>query len=690
MTENKPYADFSLFVSWFPKVIPTDQIKKGVTRDQLQPICSLASSEKDRKLIRFAACKAQGLSNKKARKEYGIHCLGKLNEEVEDALSQAEELRKAVNTLANVEEKATLQALGINVEDSECSDEESEGECIMQESSGHENEDDGLMEASKVQRKTDSLPRSRAAVCEQVPGLPDPDTLLKRQSLVSPIPSVETLVSILRENNLNWFTFVGELQLLLVNYMPEVLHQALLDFARNLPNTDLTDEEEQKVEQSRQAFLAMQRDAGAADEEEVGTSSESDNPDDWVGVQDVLSEKGKELVIKQRKIFQRKKRRQLAKEIADRHILRRKVPAKVCKTLVKFPTIGKDIEDFLEEHRVGADQWRRTGVFTFDGNQKKGPKVTYRRIQKYVNDKYNAKIGYGTIVQLCTVRNKRKLSAARYHSVARVTSRRARKGFAIKLNPDPHYSTSMYKGLDFIQLRDGQNKMVLNRDDQSGFRLDITYTHKLHKATALTDKPETTTRTDYVNKYASVIQTTSVMFLGTSTTAERCVGVVKAQHLYKKNAAQHASDLVMLQSKDELEPWMKDKAVDCIRVDGAGDEGPSHHEVQFYWTERNFLLGKKATIVTTRHSGGSYLNRVEMQNGCLAIAHSNLFIPSTLTGPNITGQGLDYDRLATNLDVAIDVYINRVNGAPCGKSEIALYKGAIDEHAKRLQDRLYF
>lgn len=177
------------------------------------------------------------------------------------------------------------------------------------------------------------------------------------------------------------------------------------------------------------------------------------------------------------------------------------------------------------------------------------------------------------------------------------------------------------------------------------------------------------------------------MFLGTSTTAERCVGVVKAQHLYKKNAAQHASDLVMLQSKDELEPWMKNKAVDCIRVDGAGDEGPSHHEVQFYWTERNFLIGKKATIVTTRHSGGSYLSRVEMQNGCLAIAHSNLFIPSTLTGPNITGQGLDYDRLATNLDVAIDVYINRVNGAPCGESEIALYKGAIDEHAKRLQDR---
>ena len=107
-----------------------------------------------------------------------------------------------------------------------------------------------------------------------------------------------------------------------MNYMPEVLHQALLDFSHYLSNTDLTDEEEQEVEKSRQTFLAMQREAGAADEEEVGTSSESDSPDEWVGVQDVFCEKGKELVIKQRKRLFRKKRRQLAKEIAHRHILR--------------------------------------------------------------------------------------------------------------------------------------------------------------------------------------------------------------------------------------------------------------------------------------------------------------------------------------------------------------------------------
>lgn len=143
----------------------------------------------------------------------------------------------------------------------------------------------------------------------------------------------------------------------------------------------------------------------------------------------------------------------------------------------------------------------------------------------------------------------------------------------------------------------------------------------------------------------------------------------------------------MLSGIKDLEPWFQNKLIDCIRVDGATDEGPSHEEVQFYWTEWNLINEKVATYVTTRHSGGSYLNKVEMQNGCLALAHSNLFIPSTLTGSNTTARGIDNDRLATNLDAAIDVYISRVDNAPCGGSQISLFKGAKDEHAKMLQDR---
>ena len=38
------------------------------------------------------------------------------------------------------------------------------------------------------------------------------------------------------------------------------------------------------------------------------------------------------------------------------------------------------------------------------------------------------------------------------------------------------------------------------------------------------------------------------------------------------------------------------------------------------------------TLVTSRNSDASYLNRVELQNGCLALAHANLFIPSNVHG----------------------------------------------------------
>jgi len=46
----------------------------------------------------------------------------------------------------------------------------------------------------------------------------------------------------------------------------------------------------------------------------------------------------------------------------------------------------------------------------------------------------------------------------------------------------------------------------------------------------------------------------------------------------------------MLEDKEEVQAALKHqhtgqpKAVDCIRVDGAVDEGPAHHEVQFWWT----------------------------------------------------------------------------------------------------------
>ena len=148
-----------------------------------------------------------------------------------------------------------------------------------------------------------------------------------------------------------------------------------------------------------------------------------------------------------------------------------------------------------------------------------------------------------------------------------------------------------------------------------------------------------------------------------------------------------ADDLEQLHKCEELEVYLNEqtKPVDCIRVDGASDEGPSHIEVQYHWTARHIKYSKMVTLVTSRHSGGSYLNRVELMNGGIAQAHSNLFIPSTTKSSNYGPEGHDQSKLTENLQAAVDIYIDHVEGASCCGTPILLQKGGSTDKEKRQQ-----
>ena len=82
------------------------------------------------------------------------------------------------------------------------------------------------------------------------------------------------------------------------------------------------------------------------------------------------------------------------------------------------------------------------------------------------------------------------------------------------------------------------------------------------------------------------------------------------------------------------------------------------------------------TLIRGRNSGASYRNRVELQNGCLALAHANLFIPSTLNGSCLSSGGkINEKLLRDNLNDANDVYISGVDKEPCAGTAINLFKG---------------
>ena len=276
-----------------------------------------------------------------------------------------------------------------------------------------------------------------------------------------------------------------------------------------------------------------------------------------------------------------------------------------------------------------------------------------------------------------------------------MTQRRSRNGFNVKYNPDCHWSNAFYAALDVMQYKDGRHITNVGRDDQAGFRLDTMTTHKLHPTLCVKGNEHLTTYTDYTTKYPSKLQTTSYNFPSTETTGEVCCGVVKAPLLHTKNAAQHFVDLQMIQEQDAMKPAFINpeskemKKIECIRVDGGCDEGPSHVEVQYWWTRRHLEAKTTATLVTSRNSGASFRNRVELQNGCLALGHANLFIPSTLNGSCMTHSGgVNEDTLRKNLDSAIDAYISRVDGSPCASTEIRLFKGSNSDEYQKENDLL--
>ena len=141
---------------------------------------------------------------------------------------------------------------------------------------------------------------------------------------------------------------------------------------------------------------------------EIVSDSESDNAEGYIGILSIADECAKRIIARKRKSLARRVRRQKAKTLAARKFLSRKVSRRVNTIVDQFPDIGEKIESFVSESNIGADAWRRTGVLTFDGNLRVNKKVTYERIRQHLIDTYHHNFSYGTIIQLCVARNRRR------------------------------------------------------------------------------------------------------------------------------------------------------------------------------------------------------------------------------------------------------------------------------------------
>ena len=220
-----------------------------------------------------------------------------------------------------------------------------------------------------------------------------------------------------------------------------------------------------------------------------------------------------------------KSKRKAGRKIAEARFFQRKRRKSVGKILRECPDIGETIESFVRDAGVGAESWRRAGLLTFDENRKLKKKTTFAGIKEHLQKVHKRKFGYATVVQLCVARNKRQQSAKRYKAVGNVISRRARKGFTLRFNPDQHWSAALYWGLDALQMKDGTNILNINWDDQAGFQLDTLSTHSRHATLCIAEEQTLTTKTDYVNSYPLTFQTTSYNFSGTEKQVKYVLGL---------------------------------------------------------------------------------------------------------------------------------------------------------------------
>ena len=295
---------------------------------------------------------------------------------------------------------------------------------------------------------------------------------------------------------------------------------------------------------------------------------------------------------------------------------------------------------------------------------------------------------------MCVAHNPHRKASVNYKGVAKVTCRQARKGFEIKYNPDSHWFNAFYQGLDTVQYKDGRDELLLNRDDLSAFRLDTMCTSNKAPTHCMQGQPALTTKTDYQAHYHNTLQTTSCNFTASENTGEVCVAVMKSAAIHTKGPSQHLVDLMFLEQKDKIRHVFqnmetdKAKEIECIRVDSGGDKALYHNEIQFWWTLREVEKPTQMQLITSRYSGGSSLNRGELQNACETKACAGLFIPSTLNGSNYkkhSGQ-IDQAKLKQNLSDVIDVYISRVSGTTCRDATITLFNGEQSERHKRLNE----
>ena len=311
---------YPLLVSFLQGKLSRSQVQQGITKDELKQLLTLAKSDRERECIQYAVFRASGISQTKARQQFGMENMYERSAHVEACISEAKEIKSAISELAILQDLAILDCYcgGTSPGPLPC--------------------------LSESDTESDTAEEENLSSCES-----DCDS----SGSVKQLPDEQTLLHLLCECEYNWFQFIEQVE---ISFDFNFSTDHLENFFCNLPNLDLSPSSMELVVQSHRAFNASIVDLQEQDRSMNGEIVSDSDCELTPEIEESTSVK--DMVRKKRVAIQRCAKRLEAKLIAEKRFLQRKRGKRTSKIIQTCTDIGDVIEEFVKDHSVGADAWR--------------------------------------------------------------------------------------------------------------------------------------------------------------------------------------------------------------------------------------------------------------------------------------------------------------------------------------------
>lgn len=271
-------------VSFLQGKLSKSQEQQGIT-EELKRLLSLTRNDRERECVSYAVFRASGVSQTKARRQFGLENMYERSAHVEACISEAEDIKSVVSELATLQDQAIL--------DCYCGGVSPEEPPHFSESSG----------------ESDSAEEESFSSCESDGG---------SVSSVKEVPDQQTLLHILRDCEYNWFHFIEQ-----VEDSSDFHGENLEDFFNKLPHLELNPHSMELVVQSHRAFSALVTDSQEQERITRSINGEIVSDSDCELTQEI-DQSTKDMVTKKRIAVKRRAVRLQAKLIAEKRFLQRK------------------------------------------------------------------------------------------------------------------------------------------------------------------------------------------------------------------------------------------------------------------------------------------------------------------------------------------------------------------------------